>query len=312
MSDDVVIVGGGPAGLTAALYTGRAKLKTRVIEKSGIGGQTLLTELIENFPGIYQMNSRSWVGMLKKQLSDLDCVEILEDAKAQKIEIAGEIFRTTVVSQVDDHRDILESHCVIVATGAQPKRLGIEGEEALIGRGVSYCATCDGPLFRDRTILLVGGGDTAIEEALYLRKFARKIIVVHRRDALRATAILQEKAMKDERIEFKWNTTPLEILGKARVEGVRVKDVKTAKEEVVACEGVFVFIGFLPDTGFLKGFLDLNNKDYIITDENMMSSSTGVFAAGDCRARPFHQIVTACSDGAVAAYSVMKFLENKI
>jgi thioredoxin reductase (NADPH) len=312
MDYDVVIVGGGPAGLTAALYTGRAKLKTKVIERSSAGGQILLTELIENFPGVYRMNSRDWVATLKKQLSDLDCVAILEEAEVSRIESAGAVFRTTVVSQADHHKDILESHCVIVATGAVPKRLGIKGEEALIGRGVSFCATCDGPLFRDRTVLLVGGGDTAIEEALYLRKFAQKIIIVHRRDALRATAVLQEKVLKDEKIEFRWNATPLEILGKTRVEGVRIKDIKTGKEEVVACEGVFVFIGFSPDTVFLKGLLDLNNKDCVITDENLMSSSTGVFAAGDCRARPFNQVVTACSDGALAAYAAMKFLENKI
>lgn len=309
---DVVILGAGPAGLTAALYTGRAKLKTKVVEKLSCGGQVLLTETVENFPGVYKMNSFDWVETLKKQLADLDCVEVSEEAGAGAIESLDDKFRVTLASSLDGHREVLEAHSVIVATGAQPRRLGIKGEEAFVGRGVSFCATCDGPLFRDRPVVLVGGGDTALEEALYLRKFASKITVVHRRDALRAAAILQEKAFKDEKISFHWNSVPVEILGKSRVEGVRVKDVKTGAEDIIPCEGVFVFVGFTPDTAFLKGFLDLNEKGYVITDDGLASSYTGVFAAGDCRARPFNQVVTACSDGAIAAYSVVKFLENKI
>jgi thioredoxin reductase (NADPH) len=308
---DVVIIGGGPAGLTAAIYAGRSQLNTKVIEKLSVGGQILLTELIENFPGTYQMNSHAWVSNLKKQLAELDSVDIQEDSRVEKIEHIADIFRTHVVSLVDNSKDIFESHSVIVATGAQPKRLGVKGEEAFIGRGVSFCATCDGPFFKDKAIAVVGGGDTALEEALYLRRFAKKITIIHRRDALRATAILQEKAMKDEKIEFKFNASPVEILGKTAVEGIKVKDVKTGHEEVLACDGVFVFIGFTPDTDFLRDSLHLNEKGYVVTDEHMMTSVSGIFAGGDCRHRPFNQVVTACSDGAISAFSVAKYLEKK-
>ncbi len=308
---DVVIVGAGASGLTAAIYTGRAQLKTKIIEKSSVGGQVLLTELIENYPGIYQMKSHVWVDSIKKQLVELDSVDMDEDCQAEKIEHVGDIFRVTVQSLVDNSRDVLESHSVIIATGSIPKRLGVPGEEKLIGRGVSFCATCDAPFFKDKTVVVVGGGDAALEEALYLRKFAKKIVIVHRRNALRATAIFQEKAMKDEKIEFKLNATPVEILGKDKVEGIKIKDSGTHKEQVLVCDGVFVFIGFIPYTEFLKDTLHLNDKGYVLTDEHMMSSCRGIFAAGDCRHRPLNQVVTACSDGAVAAVSALKFLENK-
>lgn len=309
---DVIIVGAGPAGLTAALYAGRSKLKTRVLEKLEPGGQLLLTEGIENFPGFYQMSSLGWVETLKKQLADLKDVEITEDVKVEKIEGQDVFFRIHVVFHANGHHEVLESHSVIVATGAQPRRLGILGEEKFIGRGVSYCATCDGPFFKDKAIILVGGGDTALEEALYLRRFVKKVTVVHRRDALRAVAILQERAKADEKLNFKWESTPLEIMGKTQVEAMKIKNVRTGQEEVLPCDGVFVFIGFSPDTAFLKGFVDLDHEGYIITDEDLMSSYPGVFASGDCRERPLKQVVTACSDGAIAADSVRKFLENKI
>lgn len=309
---DVIIVGAGPAGLTASLYSGRSKLKTRVLEKLSAGGQLLLTEGIENFPGVYQMNSLGWVETLKKQLADLKDVEITEDVKVEKVEGQNDFFKTHIAFHANGHREILESHSVIVATGAQPRRLGIPGEEKFIGRGVSYCATCDGPFFKDKVIVLVGGGDTAIEEALYLRRFVKKVTVVHRRDALRAAAILQERAKADEKLDFQWESIPVEILGKTQVEAIKIKNVRTGQEEVLPCDGVFVFIGFSPDTAFLKGFVDLNHEGYIITDEDLMSSYPGVFASGDCRERPLKQVVTACSDGAIAADSIRKFLENKI
>jgi len=309
---DVVVIGGGPAGLTSALYSGRSKLKTKVVEKLAYGGQLLLTELIENFPGVYQMNSFNWVEMLKKQIADLESVEMQEEMVVRKVEHNDGIFKITVVSHIDSSEQVLESHSVIVATGAQPARLGIKGEDAFIGRGVSFCATCDGPLFRDREVVLVGGGDTAIEEALYLSKFAKSITIVHRRDSLRAAAVLQDKAKKNSKITFRWNALPVEILGTTRVEGMRLKDVKTEQESVLSCEGVFVFIGFTPDTEPFRGLLDLNEGGFIVTDYNLLSSCTGIFACGDCRVRPFKQVVTACSEGAIAAHSATKFLENKI
>jgi thioredoxin reductase (NADPH) len=310
--EDVVIVGAGPAGLTAALYTGRSRLKTKVIERLEVGGQVLLTDMIENFPGVYQMNSRAWVETVKKQLGDLKDVEIREGMRVEQVECLDGIFKTHMVCELEHRKEVLESHCVILATGALPRRLGIKGEASLTGRGVSYCATCDGPLFKDSEIVVVGGGNTALEEALFLTKFAKKVTVVHRRSSLRAAVVLQERARANEKIVFKWNSTPVEILGEKRVEGLKIANVRTNREEVLACDGVFVFVGFTPETGFLKGLMDLNESGCIITDENLESTCTGIFAVGDCRARPLNQIVTACSDGAIAAYAVTKFLENKI
>jgi thioredoxin reductase (NADPH) len=308
---DVAIIGAGPAGLTAALYAGRARLKTKVLEKLVLGGQVLLTETIENYPGIYKMNSFDWVEALKKQLADLSDVLIAEEMRVERIEKCDGFFKVFAVSGASGARDVLEAKCVIVATGAQPRRLGIKGEEAFVGRGVSYCATCDGPLFKGKEVVLIGGGDTAIEEALFLRKFAARLTIVHRRDALRAAAILQERVKNDRNISIKWNAVPVEVLGKTRVEGLRIRDVKTDAQEVLPCDGIFVFIGFDPDTVFLKDFVKLNAAGYAATDENMMTSCAGIFATGDCRARPLNQVVTACSDGAIAACSVIKFLENK-
>lgn len=307
---DIAIIGAGPAGLTAALYAGRSRFKTKVVERNAAGGQILLTEIIENFPGIHEMNSHAWVEVLKKQLGELGNVEIAEDTTVERIEKEKSHFKLYLVSAGTGHKDILESRSIIVAVGARPKRLGIPGEEALIGRGVSYCATCDAPFFKDKRVALVGGGDAALEEALYLAKFVKMLTVIHRRDALRASALLQERVRQEKKIALKFECVPVEVLGGSRVEGVRLKDVKTGKEEALACDGVFVFIGSVPDTGFLKGLVGLDLNGHIMADETMMTSCAGIFACGDCRLRPFYQVVTACGDGAVAAYSARKFLEN--
>ncbi|MFH1692448.1 MAG: thioredoxin-disulfide reductase [Candidatus Omnitrophota bacterium] len=309
---DIVVIGAGPAGLTAALYGGRSKLKTKLLEKNAVGGQVLLTEKIENFPGVYGMKVGDWLSECRKQLADLEDVSLEESVKVEQIKQEKDFFRVFTVSEITEKKQEYDTRGVVISVGAQPKRLGIPGENKLIGRGVSYCATCDGPLFKDKHVVVIGGGDTAIEEALYLRKVAKKVTIVHRRDALRAAAVLQEKVFADDKIEVKWDSIPVEIIGDMKVESLRLKNVKTLKEESLACDGVFIFVGFLPDTAFLKGFLDLNEQGRVITDENMMSSCIGVFAAGDCRARPLHQVVTACSDGAIAAFSINKFLENKI
>ncbi|PIZ83230.1 MAG: thioredoxin-disulfide reductase [Candidatus Omnitrophica bacterium CG_4_10_14_0_2_um_filter_44_9] len=312
MAIDVVIIGAGPAGLTAALYAGRSKLKTRLVEKSFEGGQILLTELIENYPGVYEMKSSKWVEAAKKQISVLSDVELAEDTKVEKIENKDGIFQTHVVSNVTGSSDIYVSRCIIIAAGSQPRRLGVKGEEALIGHGVSYCATCDGPLFKNKDVVMIGGGDAALEEALYLRKFVKSLTICHRRGEFRAAALLQDRIKADKGIFIKWDSVPVEILGKTRVDGIKVKNIKSQREDILHCGGIFIFIGSDPDTGFLNGILDLNAAGYVVTDESMVSSLPGVFAAGDCRARPFNQVVTACSDGAIAAFSVRKFLDNKI
>ncbi|MFH0877558.1 MAG: thioredoxin-disulfide reductase [Candidatus Omnitrophota bacterium] len=309
---DVVVIGGGPAGLTAALYAGRSKLKTLVLEKLSLGGQVLLTETIENFPGVYEMNSRAWVDMFKKQIQELEGVQMEEDVAVEKLALQDSLFKTHFTSSADGHKDVIDSRCVIMATGATPKRLGIPGEDRFVGRGVSFCATCDGPLFKDKSIVVVGGGNAAIEEAIYLSRFAKHVTVLHRRDALRAVAVLQEKARKNDKISFQLGYVPVEMVGSTRLEGLKLKDVRTGQESLLSCDGVFIFIGFAPATQFLKGFVDLNAQGCVVVDENMESSSPGVFAAGDCRFKPLNQVVTACSDGAVAAFAAMRFLENKI
>jgi len=298
--------------LTAALYAGRSKLKTRLVEKSFAGGQILLTELIENYPGVYEMKSSKWVEAAKKQISVLSDVELAEDTKVEKIENKDGIFQTHVVSNVTGSSDIYVSRCIIIAAGSQPRRLGVKGEEALIGHGVSYCATCDGPLFKNKDVVMIGGGDAALEEALYLRKFVKSLTICHRRGEFRAAALLQDRIKADKGIFIKWDSVPVEILGKTRVDGIKVKNIKSQREDILHCGGIFIFIGSDTDTGFLNGILDLNAAGYVVTDESMVSSLPGVFAAGDCRARPFNQVVTACSDGAIAAFSVRKFLDNKI
>ncbi len=309
---EVLIIGGGPAGLTAALYAGRSRLKSVLIEKLTLGGQLLFTEEIENFPGVYKMNSGAWIEMSRKQLLDLEDVEIREETQVEKIENKNGIFKISICSNTDNEGVTLESKSLIVATGAQPKKLGIPGEEAFTGRGVSYCGTCDGPLFKDKDILVIGAGNTAIEEALYLRRFAKKVTVVHRRDELRAAALLRERAKRDEKINFRLSVIPVEMVGKMRLEGLKVRDLKTGKEEVILASGIFVFIGSSPETSFLEDSVDLSEDGYIVTDENMMSSLPGLFACGDCRQKSLSQVVTACSDGAIAANSALKFLEDKI
>ncbi|MDD5019311.1 MAG: FAD-dependent oxidoreductase [Candidatus Omnitrophica bacterium] len=309
---DVVIVGAGPAGLTAALYAGRSKLKTRVLEKNALGGQILLTELIENFPGVYQMNSFAWVDVLKKQLADLDCVELQEGAGVDTLDRQPRGYRLHVHADGKSEPEILQTRSVILAMGARPRKLGIPGEEKLIGRGVSYCATCDGPFFRDKGVVVVGGGETALEEALYLSRFAKTVTILHRRQGLRASALIQERVTKNAKIRLKLEFVPLEIAGASRVEGMKIQHVGDRHEEMLVCDGVFVFIGFNPDTGFLEGAVKAGEDGYLLTDDRMMTSLEGVFACGDCRKRPFNQVITACAEGAIAAHSATRFLESMI
>ena len=314
---DVIIIGGGPAGLTAALYSGRSHLKTKLLERYSLGGQVLLTECIENFPGVYKMNSAQWVEVLKKQLIDLKDVDISEGSRVELVEKkdnlpAGQAgsFKVHVVSEITGQKNIFETRAVISAAGANPKRLGIKGEERLIGRGVSFCATCDAPFFKGKNIVVIGGGNAALEEAMYLTKFADHVVILHRRDELRAVGVLQDKIKQDNKISLKLGYVPYEIIGEAKVEGIKIKNVKTLKDEILPCDGVFVFIGASPDNQYLKNSVDFDEAGFIKTDENMVTGCPGIFAAGDCRKRPLNQVVTACSDGAVAAHIALKFLEN--
>ncbi len=308
---DVVIIGAGPAGLTAGLYAVRNGLKTVILEKVSAGGYMMLTDFIENYPGFpsgikgYELADR-----MKEQAVKFG-VEIREGEveaviKGGRWKVEGGSY---VVKTTDKEYETLG---VIIATGAEAKKLGVPGEERLRGKGVSYCATCDGPLFKEKIVSVIGGGDTAVEEGIFLTRFAKKVFIVHRRDKLRASQIIQERAFLNSKIEFVFNSILLEISGDNLVEGLKVKDVKTEAIRDIPCEGVFIFVGLVPNTQFLKGLIDMDESGYIIVDSNNMSTSLeGLYACGDCIKKSFRQVVNACGEGAVAALSVEKFIEEK-
>jgi thioredoxin reductase (NADPH) len=304
---DIVIIGGGPAGMTAGLYACRAGMKTLLVEKALCGGQVLITDRIENFPGfpegIRGPNLAEWMLKQAEHFGLRVETEEVKDVILRKSET--ESFQV----KLNDGRAI-STASIIVATGAKWNALGIPGEKELTGRGVSYCATCDGPLFKGKDVVVVGGGDTAIEDALFLTKFAGKVTIVHRRDRLRATKILQERAFANKKIELCLNFTAVEIIGKGKVEAVRVKDVNTGSAKDIKASGVFVLIGMNPNSEAVKGVVKLCAKGYIITDEDMRTSVAGIFACGDVRMKTFRQVVTATGDGAVAAFSAQHYVEN--
>jgi len=298
---DIIIIGGGPAGLTAGLYASRARMRTLLIEKLSPGGQAALTEIIENYPGFPE-------GILGPKL--------MEKMKEQAIKTGLEII-SGEVTEIEVKKGIIKTKdrehktlAIIIASGAHPQKLGVLGEDRLLGKGVSYCATCDGPLSKGQDIVVVGGGDSAVEEALFLTKFARKVTLIHRRDRLRAAKILQGRALANERIEFIWDSVVTEILGKEGVNRVKMKNKKTGEEKEIPCKGVFISIGIIPATEFLKGLINMDEKGYLLTDEDMKTSVEGVYACGDCRKKLLRQIITACGEGALAAFAATKYVEE--
>lgn len=300
---DVAIIGAGPAGLSAGIYAARAKLSTVIVEKMYPGGQAAITDRIENYPGFNEGIGGS---------------ELTDNMKAQAEKFGAEFLNGDVIDIKKENEkfiiqltgETLEAKTVILAMGAESRKLGVKGEKEYTGRGVSYCATCDGAFYTDKPIMMVGGGDTAIEEALYLTRFAESVKVVHRRDQLRATKILQERAFKNEKIKFIWNSVVDEIKGQDMVEEVIVKNVKTGEKTSVLVNGVFVAIGLVPNTSFVKDLVKLNEQGYIITDENMGTGIPGLYAAGDVRQKSLRQVVTAVADGAIAAVEAGKYLES--
>jgi thioredoxin reductase (NADPH) len=305
MKYDVVIIGGGPAGLTAGLYTSRARLKSLLIEKGLPGGLVTTTEWVENYPGFEE-------GIMG--------VELAQKMEKQAVRFGLEIIQGTVNSIVlnNNIKEIIlednqqyEAKGIILATGAHPRPLKIEGEDQFRGRGVSYCATCDGAFYREKRIAVVGGGDSAVQEAIFLTKFAEVVYVIHRRGELRAEKILQERAFSNPKIKFVWNSVADKIDGDdAGVNVIHIKDMKTGEKSALDVQGVFIYIGYNPNTEFLKGLVALNENNYIITDENMSASVPGIFVAGDVRNKPLKQIATAVGDGATAAMAAEKYIEE--
>jgi thioredoxin reductase (NADPH) len=300
---EVIIIGGGPAGLSAGLYTSRARLRSLVIEKGLVGGQITNAELVENYPGFAQGISGLELGQLIHQQATKYGLETLL-AEATGIELDGEkrVVMTT--------KGKFTARAAIIASGSERRKLGIPGEEELTGKGVSYCATCDGPFFKDRIVAVVGGGNAAITEALHLAKFASRVKVIHRRNKLRATRILQEKAFAEPKIEFLWNTEVEGIEGKDRVKQINLHQVITGEKSILDAAGVFIAIGLKPNTNYLKGALPLDDAGYIVTNEKMETQIPGIFAAGDVRLNSARQAITAAGDGATAAKYAEKFISR--
>jgi len=303
--EDLIIIGAGPAGLTAGLYAARARLKTIVLEKFSPGGQILNTDWVENYPGFPEgISGFELIDRMRRQAERFDLRIINQEATGIVID------KRKIIVTTD--KDSLEAMTVILACGATPQKLLIEGETLLTGKGVSYCATCDGPFFRDQTVAVIGGGDTAVEEALFLTRFASKVYLVHRRDRLRATKVLQERAFAQNKIVPLWDTVATRIAGKNSVEGLDIKNVKTNEEKTLSVQGVFVFIGNNSNNELAKGILKLDGNGFIITDNNMETSCPGIFAAGDIRSKLLRQVSTSVGEGATAAFAAEKYLESLI
>ena len=300
---DVVIIGGGPAGLTAGLYTSRAKLKTLLIEKGLTGGQVATTEFVENYPGFDEGVSGIELSRKMEAQAKKFGTEIIQGT-VQKISSDGKIKKVIL----EENQKTYEAKGIIIATGAHPKSIGVEGESKLRGRGVSYCATCDGAFFKGEKIAVIGGGDSAVEEAVFLTKFAELVYVVHRRDQLRAAKIAQERAFANKKIKFVWNSIVKKIEGENSVTALHIENVKTREESVLDVQGVFIYIGYKPNTEFLNGVVNLNEDNYIIIDDHMRTSAPGIFAAGDVRSEGLKQIATAVGDGAMVAITVEKYI----
>ncbi len=304
---DVIVIGGGPAGLTSGIYISRARLSTLLVEKLGIGGQVSITDRIENYPGfISGVSGPELVHNMEEQAKSFGTRIVF--AEVARIDFNDEGNIKSVF--VNDDPEPYQCLSIIIAAGNEQKKLGVSGEAEYTGKGVSYCATCDGAFFRGLDIAVVGGGDMALEEAIFLTRFAKKIYIIHRRDRLRATKILQERAFSNNKIEFIFDSVVEEIFGQIMVDGVKVKNLKTGEKKDIEVNGVFVFIGFTISLSFLDNIVKRGEGGYIIVDKEMRTSREGVFACGDCCKKNLRQIVTACGDGATAAFSAQHYVER--
>ena len=301
---DMIIVGGGPGGYTSALYAARAGFNVLVLEKFSAGGQMALTHQIDNYPGFEDgIDGFSLADKMKKQAERFGARS--ENAEVIKVNL------TVNPKEIETAKGTFLSKTVVLASGANPRELGVDKETELIGRGVAYCASCDGMFYRGKTVVVVGGGNTAAADAILLSRIAKKVIIVHRRDTLKATRIYHEPLMNAENVEFKWDSTVTELLYEDKITGVKIKNVKTGEESIIDCDGVFVSVGRKPATDFLGSQLDLDENGYIIADETTKTSIPGVYAVGDIRTKQLRQVVTAVSDGAMAVHSAEEYLAEE-
>lgn len=301
---DVVIIGGGPAGLTAGIYAGRAQLKTVIVEKGLPGGQIAQTDEVENYPGFPEgISGPELASRMVQQAEKFGARIVMDEVLGLEKAEGGYLVR--------GYERNYRARAVIVATGANPRRLGVPGEDKFYGRGVSTCATCDGFFYRDKEVVVVGGGDAAVEEGLFLTKFARKVTLVHRRDELRANKVAQKRAFQNPKMHFLFSHVVTEILGEDQVTGVRLKNLKTGEEYVYPTDGVFVFIGHEPNTAFLKGVVELRPDGYIAVRDEVFTSEPGIFAAGDVADPIYRQLTTSVGAGTCAAMMAERYLAEE-
>lgn len=305
---DVIVIGGGPAGLSAALYAGRARLSTLVLEKKKEGGQIALTSEVENYPGCLEGESGpSLIERMHKQVLHFGAEFAIDEIESVSLEGS--------IKELKGKKGTYQAKTIIIATGASSRPIGCKNEKEYIGKGISYCATCDGSFFEDFDIYVVGGGDTAVEEAMYLTKFGRSVTLIHRRDELRAAKSIQDKAFKNPKMKFMWDSVVKEVSGDGILSSMVIENVKTGELTTIEANeedmtfGLFGFVGYIPKTDMFKDVLNLQNG-YIVTDENMKTNIDGVFAAGDVRVKSLRQVVTAASDGAIAAVQAEKYIES--
>lgn len=303
--EKVVIIGSGPAGLTAALYAARARLEPLVISGNQLGGQISITNEVENYPGFPDGTTGPELVELMRNQAEVFGARMVIDEVTEVNLTTGSPFTLTT------HSETYEAEALIVTVGASSKRLGIPGEEELIGRGVSFCATCDGSFFREKDVVVVGGGDSALEEGLFLTRFANQVQVIHRRDQLRAGEALKRRGLGSEKIEFVWDTVVEEIVGNGKVEAIRTRNVKTGNATDLSTDGVFISIGHYPNSSLFEGQLEMDGKGYLIVDQKMMTSVPGVFAAGEIMDPVFRQIATSVGQGSSAAMMAERWLHER-
>ncbi len=302
---DLIVVGGGPGGYTAALYAARAGLDTLVLEKLSAGGQMALTEEIDNYPGFEDgIDGFTLAEKMQQQAERFGAKSAYAQVERMDLTASPKVLETS--------EGTFHARTVVLATGANPRELGLPHEAALTGRGIAYCAACDGMRYKGKTVVVVGGGNSAAADAMLLRRIAQKVILVHRRDALRATKVYHAPLMQAENLEFRWNSVVTELLHEEKLTGVKVKNVHTGEEDTIPCDGVFISVGRKPATELVQGQLELDRSGYIIADETTATNLPGVYAVGDVRTKPLRQVVTAVADGATAVHMAEEFLAGGV